>query len=100
MSLSCIVNWLCNFLVGLLFPFMQELLGPLSFIPFGCVLCITYIYVYNYLPETYGRTVEEIQQLVGVDDRGGAGIGQQELELSIKQQHIVHGVDNYTLDNI
>ena len=65
MSLSCIVNWACNFIVGMCFPLMQEALGPLSFLPFTVVLVITYIYVYVRLPETYGRTVEEIQALAG-----------------------------------
>jgi MFS transporter, SP family, solute carrier family 2 (facilitated glucose transporter), member 3 len=65
MSLSCIVNWACNFLVGLCFPFMEELLGPYSFGPFGLVLVSTFIFTYTYLPETYGRSVEEIQRLVG-----------------------------------
>ena len=101
MSLSCIVNWACNFLVGLLFPFMQQLLGPLSFLPFGAVLCLTYLYVHYWLPETYGRTVEEIQLLVGagVNSREGQQL-LQDTELSIRQQHIVQGVDNYSLDSV
>jgi hypothetical protein len=27
MSMACIVNWACNFLVGLCFPFIQQALG-------------------------------------------------------------------------
>lgn len=40
-------------------------LGPWSFGPFGVVLAMTFIFTYTYLPETHGRTVEEIQRLVG-----------------------------------
>lgn len=68
MSIACIVNWACNFLVGLLFPFIQEALGPWSFAPFGVVLVMTFLFTYFYLPETHGRTVEEIQRLVGSPD--------------------------------
>jgi len=68
MSLSCIVNWSCNFFVGQFFPFMSEYLGAWSFAPFGGVLVITIAYVFLVLPETLGKTVEEIQRLVTVSD--------------------------------
>jgi MFS family permease len=68
MSLSCIVNWVCNFLVGLLFPYMQEYFGPWSFGPFAIVLLLTVLFAYIYLPETHGRSVAEIQRLVGAND--------------------------------
>jgi len=60
MSLACVVNWACNFLVGLLFPFMQEWLGPWSFGPFAAVLAVTYALTLAYLPETRGLSVDEI----------------------------------------
>ena len=87
MSLACIVNWACNFLVGLLFPLMQEALGPLSFGPFAIVLVLTFLFTYIYLPETHGRTVEEIQQLVGCED--------EEIQRAIE---IVQAVDDYNFD--
>jgi hypothetical protein len=63
MSLACIVNWLANFLVGLCFPMLRVALGPLCFVPFGVVLFLTFIFAWLYLPETQGRTVEEISRL-------------------------------------
>jgi SP family facilitated glucose transporter-like MFS transporter 3 len=68
MSLSCIVNWVCNFLVGLLFPYMQAGLGSWSFAPFALVLLLTLLFAYVYLPETHGRSVAEIQRLVGANE--------------------------------
>ena len=62
MSMACIVNWGCNFLVGFLFPFSQQALGPWTFIPFAVVLVLSYFFTLFYLPETQGRTVEEIQK--------------------------------------
>jgi len=29
----------------------------------------TLIFVYAYLPETYGKTIDDIQRLIGSDDR-------------------------------
>lgn len=88
MSLACIVNWGCNFLVGLLFPIMQASLGPLSFGPFGMVLVFTFLFSYFYLPETHGKTVDEIQRLVGSAD--------EEIQRAVE---IVHAVDDYNFDD-
>jgi SP family facilitated glucose transporter-like MFS transporter 3 len=88
MSLACIVNWACNFLVGLLFPLMQASLGPLSFGPFAVVLVLTFLFSYMYLPETHGKSVEEIQRLVGSAD--------EEVQRAIE---IVQAVDDYNFDD-
>lgn len=63
MSLACIVNWGCNFLVGLLFPYMQAYMGAWTFLPFACVLAVTFAFTLLYVPESYGRTVEELYRL-------------------------------------
>ena len=68
MSIACIVNWGCNFLVGLCFPFIQQALGPYCFAPFGIVIIGAFVFTSLYLPETHGRTVEEIQRLAGQGD--------------------------------
>ena len=88
MSMACIVNWGCNFLVGLLFPLMNSTLGPYSFGPFGLVLISTFVFTWLYLPETHGRSVEEIHRLVGMsyDD---------EVKRAI---HIIQAVESYDLD--
>jgi hypothetical protein len=88
MSLSCIVNWACNFLVGLCFPFMNLYMGPYSFAPFALVLIIVLFYTVIMLPETHGRTVEEIQRLSGSDD--------DEIKKAIE---VIAGVSDYNFDN-
>lgn len=60
MSLSCMVNWGCNFVVGLVFPFMNEYLGPYSFAPFAFVILLAFIFALFWLPETQGLTPEEL----------------------------------------
>eukprot|EP01031_Cornospumella_fuschlensis_P024742 gene24742-29898_t len=46
MGLACLVNWLCNFLVGLSFPFVQAYLGHLCFLPYAAILTFTTLYTY------------------------------------------------------
>jgi SP family facilitated glucose transporter-like MFS transporter 3 len=60
MSACTLVNWACNFLVGLAFPYMQEYLGPYSFGPFAVCLLFTFIYTLIFLPETRGKTPEQL----------------------------------------
>ena len=61
MSASCQLNWACNFIVGLVFPYLQSYLGAFSFVPFAVVLLFTIIFVIVWLPETKGTTPEELR---------------------------------------
>ena len=60
MSLSSQMNWACNFIIGLVFPYMNLYLGPYSFVPFAIVLLITFIFSATILPETQGTTPAEL----------------------------------------
>ena len=60
MSISSQVNWVCNFIVGFVFPYMNEYLGPYSFAPFACVLFATFVFAATILPETQGKTPEQL----------------------------------------
>ena len=60
MSACSQLNWACNFLVGLGFPYMNKYLGPYSFLPFTAVLAATFIFAFTVLPETQGTTPEEL----------------------------------------
>jgi SP family facilitated glucose transporter-like MFS transporter 3 len=61
MSACCQLNWACNFIVGLVFPYMNKYLGPYSFVPFAVVLLGTFIFALIWLPETQGTTPAELQ---------------------------------------
>jgi len=54
------VNWLSNFVVGLLFPLIDKGLYPYTFIPFVVLLIIFFTFTYFVVPETKGRTIAEI----------------------------------------
>ncbi|XP_030584658.1 solute carrier family 2, facilitated glucose transporter member 9 [Archocentrus centrarchus] len=56
------VNWLSNFAVGLLFPFIQETLQSFSFLVFVAFCTLGSIYLYVVLPETKNKTFMDISQ--------------------------------------
>jgi len=60
MSVSSQLNWACNFIVGLVFPYMNAYLGPYSFAPFACVLLGCFLFAATLLPETQGTTPEQL----------------------------------------
>jgi len=57
-------NWFANFLVGIAFPSVQNILGYLSFIPFALILAATFVVMYLLLPETRGRSASELVHLI------------------------------------
>ena len=61
------VNWLANFIVGQSFPLLAGWLGSYSFIPFGLVLAFAWLFAYQTVPETRGRTLEDIEMLMRQD---------------------------------
>ncbi|CAL8338111.1 unnamed protein product [Lota lota] len=57
-----LVNWLSNFAVGLLFPFIQATLQTYAFLVFAVVCVLGATYLYAVLPETKNKTFLEISQ--------------------------------------
>ncbi|XP_058160718.1 solute carrier family 2, facilitated glucose transporter member 7 [Dasypus novemcinctus] len=57
------VHWLTNFLVGLVFPSVQEAIGPYCFIIFAGICLLTAVYIYMVIPETKGQTFVEINRV-------------------------------------
>lgn len=60
MAVAGCSNWTSNFLVGLLFPSAAFYLGPYVFIVFTGFLVIFLVFTFFKVPETRGRTFEEI----------------------------------------
>jgi MFS transporter, SP family, galactose:H+ symporter len=62
MSVASIANWGSNFLVALTFPVLLATLGGAgSFWLFAALGIVAWIFVYFRVPETKGRTLEEIE---------------------------------------
>lgn len=58
------VNWLFNYLVGQTFPLVATWLGPLSFLPFAFVLIAAWLFAWHSVPETRGKTLEQIEAML------------------------------------
>uniref|UniRef100_A0A3Q1HMB2 Major facilitator superfamily (MFS) profile domain-containing protein n=1 Tax=Anabas testudineus TaxID=64144 RepID=A0A3Q1HMB2_ANATE len=59
-ALAGCCNWTSNFIIGMTFPYIQGLLDVYVFILFaGLLLCFT-VFTYLRVPETKGKTFEEI----------------------------------------
>ena len=71
MSVSSTINWLANFAVSLAFPHMSARLGPYAFVPFVAFLVLTSVFVGCGVPETRGKSLEEIAEELGVDEEDG-----------------------------
>jgi len=59
-SFNAICNWLANFAVGLIFLPMASSLGGMCFLPFLLVLLPFALFLVKKLPETRGKTVQQI----------------------------------------
>uniref|UniRef100_A0A4W3H2P3 Solute carrier family 2, facilitated glucose transporter member 5 n=1 Tax=Callorhinchus milii TaxID=7868 RepID=A0A4W3H2P3_CALMI len=55
------VHWFCNFLVGIIFPFLQGF-GPYCFVIFSSICFLTFAYIFIFVPETKNKTFQEISQ--------------------------------------
>ncbi|XP_037530204.1 solute carrier family 2, facilitated glucose transporter member 9-like [Nematolebias whitei] len=57
------LNWLSNFTVGFVFPFLQMSAGSYCYLVFATVCFSVAIYVYIVIPETKNKTFMEISQM-------------------------------------
>ncbi|XP_060792949.1 solute carrier family 2, facilitated glucose transporter member 1a isoform X2 [Neoarius graeffei] len=64
-------NWTANFIVGMCFKYVEQLTGPYVFIIFTVLLLIFFVFTYLKVPETKGRTFDEIS--AGFRQNAGSG---------------------------
>ncbi|XP_031410337.1 solute carrier family 2, facilitated glucose transporter member 5-like isoform X2 [Meleagris gallopavo] len=57
------LNWLCNFTIGFIFPFLQMSTGAFSYLVFCGVCLLVALYVYLIVPETKNKTFVEISRV-------------------------------------
>lgn len=63
MSIAVLAQWFFNFLVVLLFPCMlEEIGGSITFGFLGLMALLQLIFTWYYVPETKGKTLEEIEK--------------------------------------
>uniref|UniRef100_A0AAR2L084 Major facilitator superfamily (MFS) profile domain-containing protein n=1 Tax=Pygocentrus nattereri TaxID=42514 RepID=A0AAR2L084_PYGNA len=72
-AVSGFSNWTANFIVGMCFQYVERLCGPYVFIIFTILLVIFFIFTYFRVPETKGRTFDEIA--AGFSQQAAARVG-------------------------
>ena len=60
MGIAATFNWVANTLIAVLFPVIAKALGNLSFLPFAAWLLFALVFTYMYIPETKGKTPEQL----------------------------------------
>ena len=72
MGFAAGANWLGTTIVGVAFPYLQELLGNYSFVPFAVWLAGGLAFTVFYVPETKGRSPAELLSWFAAQKGGGA----------------------------
>ncbi|CAH2229244.1 glucose transporter type 1-like isoform X2 [Pararge aegeria] len=62
-SIGALINWFANFIVGLTFIPLSELLGNYVFLPYTVLLILFFAFTYLKLPETKNKTIEAVTAL-------------------------------------
>lgn len=66
-SLSVLTNWLANFTVGISYPEIHAAIAEYSFFPFIGMLVFFWLFTFFKVPETKGKTIDEITSLFKSD---------------------------------
>ncbi|XP_061912648.1 solute carrier family 2, facilitated glucose transporter member 3a [Entelurus aequoreus] len=67
MAVAGCCNWTSNFLVGISFPKLEQLCGPWVFLIFTSFLIFFAVFTFFKVPETKGKTFDEIARSFGGD---------------------------------
>ncbi|CAO3700999.1 hypothetical protein G6F70_007917 [Rhizopus microsporus] len=65
MSVTTSANWMCNFIIGLIVPTMLANITYGTYIFFACFLLLSFFFVWLFVPETKGRSLEEMDEIFG-----------------------------------
>ncbi|MGO1538903.1 MAG: sugar porter family MFS transporter [Leucobacter sp.] len=62
MGVSVLVLWLANGVIALLVPSIVESIGMGLFVLFAAINIVSFFFILRFLPETRGRTLEELEE--------------------------------------
>ncbi|GFO26825.1 solute carrier family 2 facilitated glucose transporter member 1 protein [Plakobranchus ocellatus] len=63
LSVCVLVNWVASFVIGYLFPLLQSGIEDFVFLPFTVLLALFVTFTFLRVPETKGKTFEEITSI-------------------------------------
>ncbi|EIE78781.1 hypothetical protein RO3G_03486 [Rhizopus delemar RA 99-880] len=65
-SSACLaINWLCNFIIGLIFPSILSGCGPYAFLIFAGLSFIAFVFIFIFITETKQKTIDELGRQLG-----------------------------------
>ncbi|XP_051556171.1 solute carrier family 2, facilitated glucose transporter member 2 [Myxocyprinus asiaticus] len=82
-ALAGCFNWTSNFIIGMFFPYLEEVCGSYVFIIFAVLLFGFTIFIYLHVPETKGKTFEEIAAVF--QHKRGASPSKSQVETEMVQ---------------
>ncbi|KAG2217315.1 hypothetical protein INT45_003509 [Circinella minor] len=83
MSITTSSNWMCNFIIAQITPVMLSSIGYGTYVFFACFCFLSVIFVIFFVPETKGRSLEDMDELFG----GGSAKTDNEILQRIEQQY-------------
>ena len=63
MAIAVAVQWLANFTITSFYPYMMEVSGAMTYGFYGLMCVLSGLFVWKFLPETKGKTLEELEKL-------------------------------------
>ncbi|KAK9524741.1 hypothetical protein VZT92_017110 [Zoarces viviparus] len=71
MAVAGFSNWTANFIIGMCFQYVADLCGPYTFLIFAALLLFFLIFTFFRVPETRGKTFDQIAASFHQDSAGG-----------------------------
>jgi sugar porter (SP) family MFS transporter len=62
-AIALFANWTGTLVIGVGYPYVNDALGDLGFVPFIVTVAMFTLFMLKFLPETSGKTSDEIQEL-------------------------------------
>ena len=61
-SITVLINWICNAIMGAVFPYMAKAIGGSVFFIFATFILFSSIYLHFFVPETKDKTISDVQK--------------------------------------